>query len=67
MDVLITPSTQSDFTNADQLLCTTSVTQTAATYSWRDLTTNDVIGSEDRLVLRTPCDPTMNPANGSDG
>ena len=57
LDVLITPSTQLNFTQVDQLLCTTSVPQMTATYSWRDIVTNNIIGNEDRLVLNTSVNP----------
>jgi len=43
----------------DQLLCTTSVVQTMASYSWRDLVTNDVIGNEERLDLSSLCNTTV--------
>ena len=64
LGVLITPSTQSEFTEVDQLLCTTSLPQTTATYSWKDLVTLDIIGTEDRLELSALCGTTtVNPGN----
>jgi len=58
LDVMITPTTQSNLTEVDQLLCTTSVAPTTATYSWKDLVTDDVIGREDRLDLTALCNAT---------
>ena len=66
LDVVITPTTtQTKLTGVDQLLCTTSVAPTTATYSWKDLVTDDVIGTDDRLDLAALCNATVQRVDSS--
>ena len=51
--MVITPATR-----ANNLLCTTTsslAAPTATTYSWKDLITDSVLGTEDRLDLSSLC------------
>jgi len=56
---MITPSTRSDSNEIDHLLCTASVPQSMATFSWTNLVTNDLIGNEERLDLSKLCNGTF--------